>query len=93
MVNLCKGDHCVRAEMERQEAERREQGGYVPSYEPDPRAVVVPASNQCSVCTHYHKHDDAQGFCRRYPPSVPAMNFSQFPPVKADMGCGEFKAR
>jgi hypothetical protein len=60
-------------------------------YEPDPRAVVAPIS-QCSVCAHYHKHDEAQGFCRRYPPYVPAMNFSQFPPVKADMGCGEFKA-
>lgn len=51
-----------------------------------PKKVV----EACKRCKHYHVADDTQGFCRRYPPVVPAMNYSQFPSVKAEWNCGEF---
>jgi hypothetical protein len=49
-----------------------------------------PIPPRCDGCKHYHSDSTEQGFCRRFPPQVPAMNYAQFPPVKAEWNCGEF---
>lgn len=46
----------------------------------------------CENCKHYRPSDAKEGHCRRYPPQLSAPNYSQFPSVKAEWDCGEFKA-
>ena len=45
----------------------------------------------CADCKHYSRNNEKEGDCRRYPPQLAAVNYSQFPGVKADWNCGEFQ--
>jgi hypothetical protein len=105
MVNLCKGDHCVRAEMERQEDAR-----LAANYEPDARAVVAPAEvvrdvrlpskplirATCEGCRYANEIKTAL-VCYRNPPSVAVIEgVAQTMRVAinpGDFACGEYRAR
>jgi len=46
----------------------------------------------CKQCQHFSKSGEDSGACRRFPPQLPAPNYSQFPPTKPEWTCGEYKA-
>lgn len=52
---------------------------------------------KCQACRFFLPADDAQGFCRRYPPqpiTTPEGGlFSQFPIMLKDGWCGEYQER
>ena len=48
----------------------------------------------CKQCEHYRATGERLGECRRYPPAKPAQFFEdawQFPVVKEEFSCGEWK--
>ena len=51
----------------------------------------------CQNCNHFLKHNDEQGLCRRYPPTIlvtpeGGLN-SFFPPMLNDGLCGEHQEK
>ena len=54
--------------------------------------------NECAACKYYQPlGDGAKGNCTRYPPvpfpTSPGQVTSFWPPVRANMSCGEYKPR
>jgi hypothetical protein len=48
----------------------------------------------CEKCIHFSKNESGDdGFCKRFPPQLSAPNYSQFPAVKPEWKCGEYKPK
>lgn len=72
-------------------------------------SLIMPLSNtpkqHCPACRFFDGKPNSDGHCRRNPPTVtiiPVNNalqqvvpqpYTQFPPVRADWWCGEFKVK
>lgn len=59
----------------------------------------APKGQECCRCRYYRNHSEDEeadsyeyeGYCRRYPPSVPHEEYQcQYPEVNNDTWCGEY---
>ena len=54
--------------------------------------VEMAPTDTCATCKHFVPFETADGYCRRYPPSLKIDGISSaYVPVKAEWVCGEYQ--